>query len=153
MRTNPYNQIIRDFVEMADAMNRRLSTAPYDYERNGGHAGENVAAMRVMRLPIDAYGTEDAFVINAYVPGVAPENVEITFEGEELTIRGKFEPAVEGVEFIKRELYHGGFERRITFNVPVEADNIEATYNNGVLSLRVPKAEAIKPRQIKVQVR
>ncbi|MFN3333764.1 MAG: Hsp20/alpha crystallin family protein, partial [Caldilinea sp.] len=129
------------------------STTPYDYERNGGHAGENVATMRVTRLPIDAYSTEDAFVINAYVPGVAPENVEITFEGEELTIRGKFEPAVEGVEFIKRELYHGGFERRITFNVPVEADNIEATYNNGVLTLRVPKAEAVKPRQIKVQVR
>lgn len=153
MRTNPYNQIIRDFVEMADTINRRLSTAPYDYERNGGHAGENVSAMHVTRLPIDAYSTEDAFVINAYVPGVAPENVEITFEGEELTIRGKFEPAVEGVEFIKRDLYHGGFERRITFNVPVEADNIEATYNNGVLTLRVPKAEAIKPRQIKVQVR
>lgn len=153
MRTNPYNQIIRDFVEMADTMNRRLTTTPYDYARNGGHADENVAATRVMRLPIDAYSTEDAFVLNAYVPGVAPENVEITFEGEELTIRGKFEPVIEGVEFIKRELYHGGFERHITFNVPVDADNIEATYSNGVLTLRVPKAEAIKPKQIKVQVR
>lgn len=153
MRTNPYNQMIRDFVEMADTMNRRLGATPYDYERNGGHAGENAASVRVTRLPIDAYSTEDAFVLNAYVPGVAPENVEITFEGEDLTIRGKFEPATEGVEFIKRELYHGGFERRVAFNVPVDADNIEATYSNGVLTLRVPRAEAVKPKQIKVQVR
>ena len=49
--------------------------------------------------------------------------------------------------------YHGGFERRVTFNVPVDADAIDATYSNGVLTLRVPKAEAIKPKQIKVQVK
>jgi len=153
MRTNPYNQIIRDFVAMADTMNRRSGATPYDYARNGGHAGEDSTASRVMRLPIDAYSTEDAFVLSAYVPGVSPENVEITFEGEELSIRGKFEPATEEVEYIKRELYHGGFERRVTFNVPVNADAIEATYSNGVLTLRVPKAEAVKPKQIKVQVR
>jgi HSP20 family protein len=153
MRTNTYNQMIRDFVQMADTMNRRMSTAPYDYARNGGHTGEDVAATRTMRLPIDAHSTEDAFVLSAYVPGVSPEDVEIFFEGEELTIRGKFEPLTEGVDFIKRELYHGGFERRITFNVPVDIEGIEATYSNGVLTLRVPKAEAIKPKQIKVQVK
>ena len=79
--------------------------------------------------------------------------VEITFEGEELTIRGSFQPQPENVEYLKRELYHGGFERRLTFNVPVNADAIEATYEMGVLTLRVPKAEAIKPKQIKVQAK
>ncbi len=153
MRTNTYNQLFRDFVEMADAVNRRVSTQPYDYARNGGHDGENGAATRTVRLPIDAYATDEAFVLNAYVPGVNPEDVEITFEGEELTIRGKFQPMTEGVDLIMRELYHGAFERRITFNVPVNADAIEAGYTNGVLSLRVPKAEAIKPKQIKVQVK
>ncbi|MBE2240966.1 MAG: Hsp20/alpha crystallin family protein [Caldilineaceae bacterium] len=154
MRTNPYNQMVRDFVEMADAVNRRMSTAaPYDYARNGGHDGEGAPASRTLRLPIDAYGAQDAFVLTAYVPGVNPENVEITFEGEELTIRGKFEPQPEGVDFFKRELYHGSFERRVTFNVPVNADAIEATYDNGVLTLRVPKAEEVKPKQIKVQVK
>ena len=154
MNANPYNQMVRDFVQMTDAMNRRLSTAPaYDYARNGGHTGEGAPATRTMRLPIDAYATEDAFVLSAYVPGVNPENVAITFEGEELAIRGKFDPQPEGVEFLKRELFHGAFERRITFNVPVNADAIEATYSNGVLTLRVPKAEEIKPKQIKVQVK
>ncbi len=150
MRTNSYNQMVRDFVNMTDAMNRAASGRTYDYARNGGHNGE---ATRVARLPIDAYSTDEAFVLNAYVPGVNPEDVEITFEGEELTIRGTFQALPEEVNFIKRELYHGSFERKLNFNVPVNADAIEATYSNGVLSLRVPKAEEIKPKQIKVQVK
>ncbi len=150
MRTNSYNQMVRDFVNMTDAMNRTAGGRSYDYARNGGHNGE---ATRVARLPIDAYSTDEAFVLNAYVPGVNPEDVEITFEGEELTIRGTFQALPEEVNFIKRELYHGSFERKLNFNVPVNADAIEATYSNGVLSLRVPKAEEIKPKQIKVQVK
>mgnify|MGYP007112012137 CR=1 FL=1 len=51
MRTNPYNQMVRDFVEMADAVNRRMSTAPYDYARNGGHDGEGLAHV-LRRYPI-----------------------------------------------------------------------------------------------------
>jgi HSP20 family protein len=87
------------------------------------------------------------------VPGVNPEDVEIVLAEDDLTIRGKFPPLLEGVDYIKRELYHGGFERRVTFNVPVDAEKIEATYSQGVLTLRVPKAEAVKPKQIKVQVK
>lgn len=150
MRSNSYNQMVRDFVNMTDAMNRAASGRTYDYARNGGHNGE---ATRVARLPIDAYSIDEAFVLKAYVPGVNPEDVEITFEGEELTIRGVFQAQPEDVNFIKRELYHGSFERKLNFNVPVNADAIEATYSNGVLILRVPKAEEIKPKQIKVQVK
>ena len=79
--------------------------------------------------------------------------LEITFEGEELTIRGAFQPQPEKVEFLKNELYHGRFERKLKFHVAVNADAIEATYERGVLTLRVPKAEAIKPKQIKVQAK
>ena len=155
MLTRNYNDLVREFVTVADAMNRAIDGRPYDYVRNGGsaEAGSSPAPQRVTRLPIDAYATEDAFVLSAYLPGVSPENVEITFEGEELTIRGAFQPQPENVEFLRRELYHGAFERRLTFNVPVNVDGIEATYEMGVLTLRVPKAEAIKPKQIKVQAK
>ena len=153
MRTRNYNDFMREFTTVANAMNRVLDTRSYDYMRNGGNAGNGEAQQRVARLPLDAYATEDAFVLTTHLPGVNPEAVEITFEGEELTIRGSFQPQPENVEFLKRELYHGGFERRLTFNVPVNADAIEATYEMGVLTLRVPKAEAIKPKQIKVQAR
>ena len=155
MMTRNYNNFVREFTTVADAMNRVFDARPYDYARNGGSTTSTAGseAQRVARLPIDAYATEDAFVLTAHLPGVNPDAVEITFEGEELTIRGAFEPQPENVEFLKRELYHGGFERRLTFNVPVNADGIEATYELGVLTLRVPKAEAIKPKQIKVQAR
>mgnify|MGYP003383288395 CR=1 FL=1 len=153
MHANPYNQMVRDFVEMADAVNRRMNATAYDYARNGGHAGESAPAPRTLRLPLDAYVTEEAFVLSAYVPGVNPEAVEITFEGEELTVRGQFAAQPEATAFLKQELYHGAFERRVTFNVPVNADAIEAAYSNGVLTLRVPKAEVVKPKQIRVQVK
>lgn len=151
MRTVTYNDMVRDFVSMSDAMNRVLGSRPYDYARNGGSTGS--AAERPMRLPLDAYATDEAFILVAYAPGVKAEELEITFEGEELTVRGKFGPAPAEVSFLKQELFHGGFERRLTFNVPVDADAIEATIENGVLTLRVPKAEAVKPKQIKVQAK
>jgi hypothetical protein len=75
--------------------------------------------------------------------------LEITFEGEELLIRGKLPAAPEGTDFIKRELYRGAFSRRLSFNVPVNVDAIEASFHNGLLSLNIPKAEAVKPKQIK----
>lgn len=149
--------MLRDFATIANAMNRAFER-PYDYARNGGHNRANGAtdangskAAVQMRLPLDVVGTEEAFVLTAYLPGVNPEQVEITFEGEELSIRGEF-PQTQG-EFLKRELYHGPFERRLTFNVPVNADAIEASYEQGVLTLRVPKAEVARPKQIKVVAR
>jgi HSP20 family protein len=148
MRSNAYQQMVRDFMVMADTLNRR---AAYDYVRNGGHAGAPEQPTR--HLPIDVYATDEAFVVNAYLPGVSPENVEIVFEEEALTIRGGFAPLPEEARLIRGELFHGRFERRVTFQVPVDADNIAADYNNGLLTLRMPKAEAIKPKQIKVQVR
>jgi HSP20 family protein len=151
MKTATYNDLVRDFVSMSDAMNRVLGNRPYDYARHGGSdSGAAVPAERTMRLPLDAFATDDAFVLTAYVPGVKAEDLEITFEGEELTVRGKFQPAPAEATFLKQELFHGAFERRLTFNVPVNADAIEATFENGVLTLRVPKAEAVKPKQIKV---
>ena len=145
MKTATYNELVRDFVNMADAMNRASDAQAYDYARNGGNNGE-----RVSRLPVDAYATDEAFLLTAYLPGVKPEDVEITFEGEELAIRGQFQPLPENASLIRRELYHGRFERRLTFNVPVNPDSIEAVYEQGVLTLSVPKAEAVKPKQIKV---
>lgn len=148
MKTATYNDMIRDFASVTDAMNRIFETRPYDYARNGGSNG---TPERTVRLPLDVQSSEDGFVVTAYLPGVKSENVEITFEGEELTIRGKFEAVAEPGSVIFSELYHGAFERRLTFNVPVNADAIAATYANGVLTLSVPKSEAIKPKQIKIQ--
>ena len=155
MTTKTYTNTVRDFVSMADAMNRMFDARTYDYARNGGHSGgqNGDQAKRTYRLPVDAWTKDDAFVIRAFLPGVDADAVEITFEGEDLTIRGTFPAAAEEVDFVKRELFHGAFERRLTFNVPVDVEHIEAVFANGVLTLTVPKVEEVRPKQIKVQVK
>ena len=152
MRTyNPYNRAVRDFATMVDAFNRISETQGYDYAAAGGNAGEQPE--RKLRLPLDVWAEGDVFVIKGYLPGVNAEEVAITFDGEDLTISGQFPAREEETEYIKRELYHGVFARTLTFNVPVEVDNIEAIFENGLLTLNVPKAETVRPKEIKIQAR
>ncbi len=152
MRTNSYNNMIRDFVGMANAMNRMADREGYDYARNGGSDFGNGESSRIMQLPINVWSDEDNFFINAYLPGVQPENVDITMEGDELRVSGEFAQPQGEVNFIKQELYHGKFQRELTFNTPVNVDEISAKFENGQLMLTVPKAETVKPRRIEVQV-
>lgn len=167
MRIHTYNNLANE-AALNNVFNRFFNTLAYDYSRSGGHVGSkegskeasngttNEAAPATEQetvLPLDVWATPEAFQVSTYLPGVNPEDVEITFEGEELTIRGKLPAAPEGADLIKRELYHGAFSRRLSFTVPVNADAIEATFHNGLLTLTVPKAEAVKPKQIKIQTK
>jgi len=76
--------------------------------------------------------------------------VDITLEGDTLSIAGEVKPPVENVEYIFQERGYGKFIRTLTVNVPVEQDKVEATFENGVLTITLPKAEAVKPKSIKV---
>jgi len=157
MRIRTYNNLANEAATLSNLMDRFFNNVAYEYSTNGGNNGSSPVTNagqpteQETVLPIDVWATTEAFQINAYLPGINPEDVEITFEGDELTIRGKLPAAPEGTDFIKRELYHGAFVRRLSFNVPVDSDRIEAQFHNGLLTLSVPKAEAVKPKQIKIQ--
>lgn len=155
MRIRTYNNLANDAELWTNVMNRFFNNVAYDYSRNGGSDDASTTETKQQEtiLPLDVWATADAFQVNTYLPGVNPEDVEITFEADELTIRGKFPAAPEGTEFIKRELFHGSFARRLSFNVPVDADRIEAHFQNGLLTLTIPKAEVVKPKQIKIQAK
>jgi HSP20 family protein len=164
MRIRTYNHLANDAVAWNNVMNRFFNNLAHEYSRSGGSNGSESEAgngisdsaqnsVQETLLPIDVWATPEAFQLHAYLPGVNPEDVEITFEGEELQIRGTLPAAPEGTEYLKRELYHGKFSRRLNFNVPVDADKIEAHFHNGLLTLTVPKAEAVKPKQIKIQTK
>jgi HSP20 family protein len=148
MNTRTYNALLRNFANVATLM-----SAPYDYAGNGGSNGNSKPADFTASLPLDIWANENAFVVQAYLPGVKPEEVEITMEGEELTIRGRFPQAHEGVKFAKRELFHGEFARRLNISIPVNVEAITAEYEHGVLTLTLPKAEEVKPKQIKVMAK
>ena len=94
--------------------------------------------------------TADEIVVLANMPGVKPEEVEITIEGDTLTIRGERPRPLENVDYVMQERPFGKFQRTLNINIPVDANRAEARYENGLLTLVIPKAEAAKPRVIQV---
>ena len=104
------------------------------------------------RLPIDVYDNSDAFVLTASVPGLNPEDIHINLEDDVLTIEGEFSHNVEDVNYVIRErASEGRFHRSVRINVPVMVEDIAATFDNGVLTLTVPKAPEAKPMTIPVK--
>ncbi len=106
---------------------------------------------RKLRLPLDVYSTPEEIVISASLPGLTPDEVDISIEGDTLTIRGELQQPLENVNYLFQERVQGTFSRTLTLNVPVEAENAEAVFENGVLTLTLPKAEETKPKVIKVK--
>ncbi len=134
----------REAVSLREAMDRLFedSFTPARRQNNGSE--------RVYRLPLDAYVTADEIVVLANMPGVKPEEVEITIEGDTLTIRGERPRPLENVDYVMQERPFGKFLRTLNINIPVDANRAEARYDNGLLTLVIPKAEAAKPRVIQV---
>lgn len=144
VRWNP----MRDAASLREAMDRlfeesilRQSLADWN-ETGTRHA---------WRLPVDVYSTPEEIIIQAVAPGIKPEDVEITIEGDTLTIRGELPGRLENVNYLFQELPTGKFVRVLSLNVPVDPDKAEARFENGLLTLVVPKAEEVKPRQIAVK--
>jgi len=103
-------------------------------------------------VPLDVHQDDDVVTVVAHLPGVKPEDVEITVEGETLTISGDTtqKTTEENGQTLLQEIRRGRFMRSLTLPVGLEADKASATFEDGVLTLRIPKAEATKPRQIKI---
>jgi len=143
---------MRDYVTLRDAMDRLFEDSVVTPGwANLGRRGQETGA--TWRLPVDIYTTPEEVVITASVPGVDPEQVEITLEGDVMTIKGELPAPLENVTYVMRERRFGPFSRSLTFNVPLNAEGIEATFEHGVLTVVVPKAEAVKPKQIKVHTK
>jgi HSP20 family protein len=136
-----------DFYSIRREMNRLMNeTPPIRWVRMA--RGETP-----MRLPLDAYVTEEEIVITAPVPGLDPENVEITLENDTLTIKGELNLPLENVEYLFQERPYGPFSRSVKINVPVEVDQAEAKFEKGVLTLILPKSKEARPKVIKINTK
>src|SRR6202048_3211231 len=103
---------------------------------------------------VDIYETEHELVVKADLPEVDPKDLDIRVENNILTIRGerKFEKNVNQDNYLRVERAYGSFARSFTLANTVNAEAIKADYQNGVLTLTIPKKEEAKPKQIKVNV-
>jgi HSP20 family protein len=102
---------------------------------------------------IDMWETPDEIVVSAALPGLAPDDVEITLTGQTLSLRGEFkaDDQVSRDQYVVHERRYGTFHRQLTLPVRVDGDDADATFEHGLLRLRIPKAAEVKPRQIEIQ--
>jgi HSP20 family protein len=104
-------------------------------------------------LPVNIAETDRGYRVEAPLPGVRPEDVEITFEGGVLTIKAKRseERRREEASYVRREVVFGNYQRQIQLPGDVKAEEIKATFDNGVLTIDVPRAQRPQPARIQVQ--
>jgi len=118
-----------------------------------GRAGEE-SNLTPWAPEVDIYETENELVVKADLPDVNPQDLDIRVENNILTIRGerKFDNKVNEDNYLRIERSYGSFSRSFSLANSVNSEAIKADYQNGVLTLSIPKREEAKPKQIKVNV-
>jgi HSP20 family protein len=135
---------VREMLSMRRAMDRMFDNELFNEDWN---------QTMNWNLPLDVSELEDGYVVKASLPGVNPDDLEITYNNAMLTIRAnvKAEEEKKGETYHMRERRYGTFSRSISLPSSIQADAIDASYDAGVLTLRLPKSEEVKPRKIQIQ--
>ncbi len=135
----------RELWNMRRVMNRFVDEA-FDRQASGWTPEE-------WGLALDVSENADRFVVKASIPGINPDDLEITFNNDILTIKGEIQSEEESEDsrYHLRERRYGHFSRSLTLPTKVQADKISANYDAGVLTLTLPKAEEVKPKRIAIQ--
>ena len=138
---------VRELQTMRSLMDRFFDEPFFSAPQLWSQRGENFP------VPLDVIEEDGQYIVKASMPGVNPEEVEITLTENVLTIKGETKRESESSEsnYHVRERHYGSFMRHVTLPATVNADEVEASFENGVLSLRVPKTEAAKPKKIAVR--
>lgn len=145
MRWEPFS----DLMSLRQAMDRLMEDSFVHPSRLSLGLGP------VSAIPIDVYQTPNEVVVKAALPGVKPEDVEVTITGDTLTIKGetKAEEQVKREDYLYQEHRYGSFNRTLTLPSNLQSDKVDATFGNGILTLTIPKAEETKPKLIKVKAK
>ena len=146
MRTITRWEPFRGVNTLQDQFNRLFNDA---FDRKGEES-----SLTAWAPAVDIYETEHELVVKADLPEVDPKDLDIRVENNILTIRGerKFEKKVNDDNYLRVERAYGSFARSFTLANTVNSDAIKADYQDGVLTLTIPKREEAKPKQIKVNV-
>jgi len=143
IRWDPY----REMLSLRERMNRLFE--------EGAPAWERGEALSMLSVPIDMWESEGNLMLSASLPGVKPEEVDIQVAGDTLTIRGEVrreEEREQGNVRIQERRY-GSFRRSLRLPPNVNTDAIDATFEDGVLKLKIPQTEEAKPKQIEVKAK
>ena len=142
MRYDPFREALR----LRDAMEQLFAQS--FVRPNWGINGT-----ATMGVSMDVFETEQGYQVKVLLPGVNPEDIELSVQQNTLTIKGQFQPSVkpdQQVNWVVQEIGVGSFERSITFPKPIDADKIDTSFEQGVLSISVPVSEASRPKKISI---
>ncbi|MGZ6364859.1 MAG: Hsp20/alpha crystallin family protein [Ktedonobacteraceae bacterium] len=137
---------LSEALTLHDAMNQLFAQSFVQPDWSTGRSSSLAA-------PINVFESEQTYHVQALLPGMAPEDIELTVQGNTLTFRGQFQPPVkpeQQVNWLAQEIGSGSFERSVTFPKPIDSEHIETQYTNGLLLLRVPIHESNRPKRISV---
>lgn len=103
---------------------------------------------------VDLYETKDDVVVSFEIPGVREKDVNVSVTGDLLTVKGerRLGQEIEDESYHRLERVYGTFERTIQLPMRVQAEKVKATYRDGVLEVKLPKAEEVKPKEIKIDI-
>jgi HSP20 family protein len=137
---------LRDFVSLREAMDRLLEDSvirPAGWIADG-HGGA---------FPVDLFETGDAYVLKATLPGVTPDELDINATAGGVSIKAEVKPDAEVKDqaWLLRERRFGVFQRSFSLPTEIDANKVDASFENGILTLMLPKAEAVRPKQVKVK--
>lgn len=106
-------------------------------------------------VPVDLWETPEAYHLRADLPGLTAEDIDINVTADTVAIAGelKGQTDVSGEGYLRQERRHGKFQRAFTLPTQLDSGKVEATFDNGVLTLVMPKAESVRPRQIKINAK
>ncbi|HEX5503252.1 MAG TPA: Hsp20/alpha crystallin family protein [Thermomicrobiales bacterium] len=137
----------REMLSLREAMNQLLESS---FVRPGGGAQ---GASQAQGLPLDVHEQGDTYVVTAALPGVKPEDIHIDVLGDTLTIRAETSQDTERNQggYLLRERRRGAIQRSITLPTALDADNVDADYEHGILTITLPKSPASTPRRIAVR--
>ena len=136
----------RDLVSLQERMNRL-------FDESLSRREDQPLGMTTWSPAVDIYETENAIVLKAELPGLTKENIELSIHDGVLTLKGerKFEKEVKEENYHRIERAYGSFQRSFSLPTAIEEDKIKASFKEGILEVTLPKAEAVKPKQIKVE--
>jgi len=138
----------RDLMDIQSEINRAFDSY------FGPQTRPSAAMERSWPPALDIWETKDDLVVAVELPGVNEKDIHLSIVGDTLTLRGRRGPNGDVGEenYHRTERWSGNFERQIRLPIPVRADKVRASYRDGVLEIRLPKVEEIKPREIKIEV-
>ena len=142
--------LMRTSAEEMQELRNRMNRV---FEESG--RGGQEASGRHWIPAVDVLENEREIVLQAELPGMNKDDIEIELTGETLTLSGerKLEPAQRGEHFHRIERQYGPWQRTFQIEVPIDTAHVAASYDDGVLTVHLPKQEAIKPRQIAIEVK